>query len=120
MAPPHAPKQPPSYDATATLSAQRAALSAQNADLDSLEAGVATVKHVATLINNEADEQNKLLDTLDQDMQKAREGTTRAAGRTGTVVAEGDAYNFRTFCMLLWPLVLLIVLLVEAVIHFIF
>lgn len=109
-----------SYDATGTLSAQRAALSQQDADLGSLETGVATVKRVARVLHDEVDGQNELLDALEADENRALAATGRTTARTAAAVAEGDAYNFRTFCLLLWPLVLLIVLLVEAVIHFIF
>lgn len=107
-------------DASGALSAQRAAITSQNAALDDLSAGVSSVKAVATALSGETDAQNSLLDELATDMSRVNSRAGRAVERTAAVVRDGDAYNFKTFCMLLWPLVLLIVLLVEAVIHFVF
>lgn len=112
--------QPLQQHAMQTLQAQQQAISKQNAELDSLEAGVATVKEVATLLHSEADSQNRLLDELDREMEKARVGTREACARTTAVIREGDTYTLKTFCMLLWPLVLLLVLVFEAIVHFLF
>lgn len=100
------------------LDIQRQTISLQDESLQELSGGVKSVRQIAGFINHEVVSQNAELDGIAAGMN----GLNKRIGTAGGKV-EGMAqsvYNIRSFCLLLWPLVLLIVLVVEAVIHFIF
>lgn len=105
-------------DATAALGAQRAAFQRQDEDLDAMTEGVGSIKNVAHLISNEVVQQNKMLDGLTDSLERANWRTERARDRAATT--ERSPYTIQNFCMLLWPTVLLILLIIEAVKHFLF
>lgn len=107
-------------DPEITLASQRTMLSSQDQALHQVSTGVSSVRGIATALNKEAASQNRLLDALALDVGRAQADAHRATRGTTDAVRAGDVYTIRTFCMLLWPLVLLIVLVVEAVLHLIF
>lgn len=109
-----------SRDADTTLAAQRTLLSRQDRSLQQLSSGVSSVRGIATALDKESAAQNRLLDALALDIGQVQHSAHRATQRTSDGLRAGEVYNVRTFCMLLWPLVLLIVLLVEVVLHFLF
>lgn len=108
----------PNYGATdrAALEAQRAAMRAEDAQLEELSAGVSGIRNVAGLLSTEVNDQNKLLDRLDRDVEAANERAQAATRRTNEV--EKSPYSLENFCKLLWPLVLLVVLVVGGLKHF--
>lgn len=110
----------PSYGATGreALEAQRAAMRAEEAQLEELSTGVSGIRNVAGLLSTEVCEQNKLLDRLDRDVEAANGRAQAATRRTDAV--EKSPYSLHNFCMLLWPLVLLLVLLIAGLKHFLF
>lgn len=100
------------------LEHQRQSLIAQNGSLQDLSVGVESVRRIAGIMHEEVDSQNVMLDDITQ-------GIDRGSHRVATIGqgVEGSAqspYNIRSFCLLLWPLVLLIILVIEAIVHFIF
>lgn len=110
----------PDYGATghAALEAQRSAMRAQDSQLDDLSVGVSGIRNVAGLLSTEVEEQNKLLDGLTRDVEAADDRTQAVAKRTDAT--EKSPYSIHNFCMLLWPVVLLIVFVVVGFKHFIF
>lgn len=102
----------------ATLSAQYAALAQQQNALNQLSSEIQSVRNVAALVYNQVDEQNDQLDALADDLEKG----TQQVQRTSTNAANltQTPYTLKTFCLFLWPLVLLIILLVQAILHWIF
>lgn len=106
---------PARYDA-APLSEQ---LRSQDDSLHHLSTGVRTVRKYATLINTEVNCQNAALDDMESQMQNVQASLSSNQQSVRTAMSE-QPYTFKSFCILLWPLVLLIVLALEAVIHFIF
>lgn len=88
--------------------------------LSDLSRGVKQTKTVATAIHNEVNSQDQLLDDLGNAVSSSGADMNRRTDVTRQVTQSEDAYTVKTFCLLLWPLVLLIVLVVEAIIHFIF
>lgn len=93
-------------------------LAAQDTTLAQLSQGVSNVRSIAVDIHKEVDEQLGLLDDMGQSMGQT---STQLDVETRRVRQSRDTvYTLQNFCLLLWPLVLLIILLVEAVIHFIF
>lgn len=112
---------PSSHDQDAALRSEaetERTLAAQDATLAQLSQGVSTVRSIAVDIHKEVDEQLGLLDDMGQSMGQT---STQLDVETQRVRESRDTvYTLQNFCLLLWPLVLLIILLVEAVIHFIF
>lgn len=93
-------------------------ITAQDGELDQLSYGVRGVRNVALQIHGEVDSQLKLLDSVGAAVDQS---TTRVVN-TNTAIQDAprSVYNLRTFCTLLWPLVLLMVVVAEGFIHFIF
>lgn len=91
----------------------------QESSLNDLSGNVETVRHIATQIQSEVDLQNDMLD--DQAIQFDN-SSGRVARMTASVEQSRNEspYTLRMFCLLLWPLVLLIVLIGEAVLNFLF
>lgn len=93
-------------------------LAVQDATIAQLSQGVSNVRSIAVDIHKEVDEQLGLLNDMDQSMGQT---STQLDLETRRVRESRDTvYTLQNFCLLLWPLVLLIILLVMAVIHFIF
>lgn len=90
----------------------------QDAQLDHLSHGVKGVRDVALQIHDEVDSQLQLIDSVDASVSRSAQNTSNATSRVRE--APRSVYNIRTFCILLWPLVLLIVMVAEGIIHFIF
>lgn len=100
---------PPTFDET---------LREQDDSIDELSLGVRSVRKIAARIRSEVVAQNDILDEMNPQ-------TDSAANRMRDTLAHvqpaaESVYNLRTFCMLLWPLVFLILLVLEAFIHFLF
>lgn len=122
------PAQPPTQYGAATptdlqsaesaLQQQQTALNTQSADLTKLSGGVGSVKRYAGLIHDEVQYQNYMLDNLESGINNSVEHVS--ATRERAINSAGSAYNIKSFCLLLWPLVLLFVLVVEAVLYFLF
>lgn len=110
----------PLLEAGAKLAAHRAALSSQDAALTALAGDVSTVKGVAGSLERETRLQNAELDALEAGVSRTGAATQRATQRAGDAARAGDAYTLRTFCMLLWPTVALLVLLLELLRHLLF
>lgn len=107
------------YGATnATDDRVEGTITAQDGELDQLSYGVHGVRNVALQIHDEVDSQLKLIDSVGAAVDQS---TTRVVN-TNTAIQDAprSVYNLRTFCTLLWPLVLLMVVVAEGFIHFIF
>lgn len=102
------------------LSAHQASLRAQDAALDELSGSVRSVRGVAGALERETRAHNALLDGLEAGVERTGAATRDAARRTADAAHGGEVYTLKNFCMLLWPTVLLLVLALEAVIHFLF
>lgn len=94
------------------------AIHLQDQALDDLSVGVRNVRNIAGQVHDEVDTQLKMIDGVDVavDDSRARVANTTARTREN----RESAYTIRNFCLLLWPLVLFIVLIFEAIIHFLF
>jgi hypothetical protein len=118
----HAPlSQPALYGATAAetaLVAQRAAFAEQDEALKRLSEGAFGIRGVAEAVALEVGEQNELLDGLADGIARADKRTTTTAARTAG--SEKSPYSIANFCLLLWPLVLLILLIIITLRRFIF
>lgn len=106
------------YGTSQALDAQREVLREQDGELDALSGGTGVVKKAAAMILGEVVQQTDMLTGVEADAERGLAGVAR--GRDRLDALGGDVYNVKTFCMLLWPLVLLIVLVVEGVLHFLF
>lgn len=100
------------------LALQQSAFREQDEQLDELSGGVRGVRDVAELLSNEAASQNRALDNLIADVEAADNRTKRATIRASST--ERNPYSLQNFCLLLWPLVLLIILIIGAIRHFVF
>lgn len=92
-------------------------ITAQDEQLDHLSYGARGVRNVALQIHGEVGSQLKLIDS----MSAAVDQSTHQIVNTNTAIREAprSVYNLRTFCTLLWPLVLLMVVVAEGFIRFI-
>lgn len=114
-------KQPTSaYGTTSkkTTSTLDKSIQLQDEAIDHLSRGVGNIRDIAVQIHGEVHSQNKELGGMQTSMNETGErvtGTTQRLERSG-----GSIYSIRNFCLLLWPLVLLIVLLLEVITHFLF
>lgn len=90
----------------------------QDEAIGHLSHGVENIRNIAVQIHDEVDGQVKLLDGIGTSVDDTSQRVVCMTGNAER--ARGSVYNFRTFCILLWPLVLLIILLVEGIIHFLF
>lgn len=90
----------------------------QDDQLNELSTGVRGVRDVAFAINKEVNSQLSLLDNMTNQMDTTsshlQTTTERAANNSESV------YTLKNFCILLCPAVLLIILVIESIIHFIF
>ncbi|PXF48262.1 hypothetical protein BWQ96_01951 [Gracilariopsis chorda] len=100
------------------LEQQRQSLLAQNGSLEDLSTGVESVRRIAGIMHEEVDSQNVILDDITRGMDRASQRVVTAD--RGVEGSAQSPYNIRSFCLLLWPLVLLIILVIEAIVHFIF
>lgn len=107
------------YGSTNAVDGQvESTITAQDDQLDQLSYGVRGVRNVALQIHGEVDSQLKLIDSVDTAVDQS---TSRVVNiDTSIREAPRSVYNLRTFCTLLWPLVLLMVVVAEGFIHFIF
>lgn len=102
----------------ASLEAQRRAFREQDAQLEELSGGVSGIRNVAGLLSAEVTKQNKLLDDVVGDVESADAKTKAAVSRTAAT--ERSPYSISNFCMLLWPLVLLILFIIFGLKHLLF
>lgn len=100
------------------LERQQQLMQAQENSLEQLSQGVSSVRKIAEIVHGEVNVQNGELDDVGLRMNRLENRVDGANEHARDM--QGSAYTIRSFCMLLWPLVLLIVLVVEAVLHFIF
>lgn len=105
-------------DVGEVVAQQRQQLLEQDERLEYLASSTRSVKHVATEISAEVDEQNAILDELERGVQKAKDKTQRAKQRADNV--DKSPYSIANFCLLLWPLVLLLLIIAAFVHHLIF
>ena len=99
-------------DDRGVLRLQQAMMQEQDDDLSELERAVAGTKHVALTINDELDEQNRLLDDLDEDVD-AVGGRLRAATRRIGKVSQLSGNCAQYTCMLLLIAVLVVLIVVS-------
>lgn len=90
----------------------------QDEALDHLSHGVYNVRNVAGHLYGEVNHQLKMIDGVEAGVNRSR--TRVAATNTRVQNSSENVYTFRNFCLLLWPLVLLIVLVFEIIMHFLF
>jgi hypothetical protein len=108
------------YGATGhvALEAQRTAMRQQDTQLEELSTGVSGIRSIAGLLSAEVLQQNRLLDDIALDVEAA-DGRVQGATRR-TAATEKSPYTIHNFCMLLWPLVLLIVFMIVGLKRFVF
>mmetsp|Transcript_9007 Transcript_9007/g.27077 ORF Transcript_9007/g.27077 Transcript_9007/m.27077 type:complete len:217 (-) Transcript_9007:50-700(-) len=105
-----------SYGATETpLQAQEREIQEQQNQIDSTSTTVRNAKHIAKAINQEIDNQLKILDGMESGMGQARSNVQRANETVSEPVH--NPYNLRAFCTILWPLVLLIMAIFYSIFH---
>lgn len=90
----------------------------QDQALDDLSVGVRSVRNIAGQVHNEVATQLRMIDEVDNAVDHSKARVANTTGRTRE--NRESAYTIRNFCLLLWPLVLFIVLIFEAVVHFLF
>ncbi|OSX80242.1 hypothetical protein BU14_0056s0025 [Porphyra umbilicalis] len=110
MVPPSNYGSVPPLDAEAALAVTREAMAAQDGALEELSASVAGVKQTALTMEAEVRDGNEELDTLGGGVGRAADDVRRQASRVAE--AASSPYTWRLFCMLIWPgvIALLIVL----------
>lgn len=102
----------------ARVSAANAAMRAEEQSLASLSVGVAETKRIAGAVSDEVSAQSALLDDLEAGVGRAKDAAANATARTEAL--ERDPYNFRSFCALLWPIVLLLLVVAFWIKHLLF
>lgn len=116
------PESGPDYGTTtaskAALTAQQEAFREQDSELELLAGGVKGIRNIAGWVNSEVESQNQLLDKVLQHAERADDKTRAAVVRTSAI--EQSPYSISNFCMLLWPLVLLILMLFFGLKHLLF
>mmetsp|Transcript_8636 Transcript_8636/g.15608 ORF Transcript_8636/g.15608 Transcript_8636/m.15608 type:complete len:119 (+) Transcript_8636:43-399(+) len=93
------------------VSAQRLHVRNHENELESIFAEVRKVKDIATTMNSELDEQSALLDDIESGIDRSAIGVRNARIDAEVAKETRPKLGIRTFCALLWPGVLCVVLL---------
>mmetsp|Transcript_15894 Transcript_15894/g.39362 ORF Transcript_15894/g.39362 Transcript_15894/m.39362 type:complete len:128 (-) Transcript_15894:108-491(-) len=105
--------QPPSTSYETVVDSQWKEFRSQEEQLGALSVDVSSIKRIAGVIQGEVSSQNDALDELEGQMDQRTRRIEQQRLRAGQPVE--SPYSIGTFCSLLWPLVLLVLVMLWAI-----